>query len=158
MEDGTISYEQSAIETSVVSFVFEADLTGGKDIGDYADYTFAYIPESERDSLEIKYSQHLEENGDFAIYVAVDEVNSLAEISAEGSYTDNDPFFTCNIDSLKVMENGSTLFDVGFKLSFQPIDNVEKPSGSPEYNIWEMNEDDFEALREEILDAIKEIN
>lgn len=158
MEDGTVSYEESDIETSVVSFVFEADLTGGKNIGDYADYTFAYMPESERDSFEIKFSKHMEENGDFAIYASMDEVYYLAEISAEGSYTDNDPFFTCNIDSLKVMEDGNTLFDVGFKLSFQPIDKVEKPSGSPEYNVWEMDEDDFEALGEEILDALKEIN
>lgn len=156
MEDGTISFEKNAVDTSEYSCIISADLTGGKNIGDYADYNVQF--QSQYEDSMFHFSKRMEPNGDFSISATFTEDENTAEISLTGAYTDDDPFFTYNVDSFKVTEDGNTLFDVGFTLSFQPIDKVEKPSGSPEYNIWEMDENDFKALTKEIQKAIEEIS
>ena len=51
-----------------------------------------------------------------------------------------------------------TLFDLGFSLGFKPIDAVTKPSGSPVYDLWEMNEDDFIELFEEIGEKVEDFS
>lgn len=156
MNDGTISYDINDLEDATGAFVISADMTGGAEIGDYTNVTFECINQSDS-SFTISYSSKNEENGDFTYDLSMTSRGDEIGISAEGSYTEDGEYFDYKMDSLKFTENGKTVADIGFALSFQPIDSIEKPSGTPEYDIWEMDEDEFSDLIEEIIDNIDSI-
>ena len=157
MKDDTISFEKADIANAQASVTISADLTGGKNIGDYASYNIDFVAPYENDSFTFNCTKKTEEDGSFDISFTYKEGSEEYAISANGSYKENNPFFECNVDSLKFIENGNTVVDIGFTLSFQPIDKVEKPSGSPEYNIWEMDEDDFNELFGDIKNTLNSL-
>lgn len=157
-EDGTLNYSKSAALAADEYVAFKGDFTGGAEIGDYTNIDFeilnSYIVVS-----KLNYSFKSETNGDFDLNISGSEGdNTIFLIHADGSYTENGPFFKLVVDSFKAVdETGTTLFDVGFNLAFEEIDGVEKPITSPEYNVWEMDEDDLTDLIEEINDKIGDL-
>lgn len=157
--DGSLNYSKSAANAAETAIIIKGDFTGGKEIGDYTYLKFAGTSYG-TDAMVGEYSFKMEENGDFTLDISASEYGaSLGLFHADGSYTENDMFFSLDVDSFKfVDESGKTTFDIGFNLSFEPIDGVDKPSSSVEYDIWKMDEADFEELANEILENIEKIN
>lgn len=156
--NGSFNYSKTAATSAEAAIVLKGDFTGGKNIGDYTAISLEGLEYGEQcfyGSLTSK----MEENGDFVFELTGNEYGeSFGLMHIDGSYTENDMFFTLDIDSFKLVdEDGDTAFDIGMLLSFKPIDGVNKPSGSPEYSIWDMDEDDFEALVEEISNNLDDI-
>lgn len=150
--DGSINYNKIATTGAEAAVILKADFTGGKEIGDY---THFYIEELEFGKSKVlgDYNIKMEDSGDFTLDISISEEGEfIGGYKANGKYTNNDPFFTLDIDSLKYITEDITLFDIGLHISFKPIDSVTKPSDSPEYNVWDMDEMEFVSLLEEIVD------
>ena len=155
--DGSLNYSKAATKGAEAAVIIKADFTGGKEIGDYSYISLECLEFGESVMLG-EYTLKMEEKGNFTIDITIaEEDKESGSIKIDGKYTENDMFFTLNIDSLKFIENGETLFDIGFHFSFEPINSVIRPSGSPEYDIWEMNEQELEALFDEINDNVEKI-
>lgn len=156
-ENGTLSYKKSNVNNSEMAIVIKGDFTGGKEIGDYTYLSLEGLEYGES-KIFADYSLKMEANGDFTLnLVAKEEGEQIGAISVDGKYTTKDMFFTLDVDSFKFIEEDETMFDVGFLLSFQPIDSVVRPSGSTEYDLWEMDEEDFNKLGEEISEKVEKI-
>lgn len=154
--NGSLNYTKAAAQAAENAISLKADFTGGAKIGDYTNVAFSTL-EYGKANGEIIFSFETETNGDFNLDFAVNE-NEYTEalVHADGSYTENGPFFDLKVNSFKIVdETGSTMFDIGFRFAFKEIDSVEKPSGSTEYNIWDMTEDDFNELFGEIAGALE---
>lgn len=157
MDSGRISYDKSDLNHAVGSITFSADMTGGAKIGDYADISMIANAD-EYTSYELSSISKTEENGDFSHNSTITAYGETMEFSVEGSSQVNGQYFNCTVDSLKFTVDDQLVMDIGFNLAFQPIDSVTKPSGSPEYNVWEMDMDDFGDLMYEIEAAFEDIS
>lgn len=149
LEDGSISYDTSLANSEKNVIYVTGDYTGGKHIGDYSNISFT-AKDSGNDMASYQVVSKNEENGDFSTSVTFTSNGRTMQITADGSNKTNGDYFDFKVDSYKIIMNDELFIDFGFSLSFSEIDNIEKPSGSPVYNIWDMNEDDFEVLFEEI--------
>lgn len=153
MDSGRISFDSNDDAYAVSSFRLTSDFTGGAKIGDYIDLKATYGDSTEKDNLSFVLKH--ETNGDFTLNLSEDTAYESVVIAADGSYTTDGSYFDCTVDSLSFSVDEETYFDIGFSLAFQPIDAVTKPSSTPEYNVWEMSEDDFETLANELSSAIE---
>ena len=123
----------------------KCDFTGGKNIGDYTEVTLSGTEEG-NEMFNINYTKKAEPNGDFSIVLATKTDAEDASITLDGNYVVDGKYFSLDVESIKFIEEGKTLFDFGFSLSFKPIDALTKPSDTPVYDVWEMDEEDFENL------------
>lgn len=155
MDSGRVSFDRADDAYSVNSFGLSADLTGGKDLGDYTDIKLTF--NDGYTTADCSFVLKHETNGDFTMELSAAADGNTTVIAATGSYTGNDQYFDCQVDSLSATVNEDVIFDIGFALAFQPVDQITKPSSSPEYNIWEMDEADYEKLGEEISNALEEL-
>lgn len=152
----SVTYDKADAEYADVSMSIMADYTGGKNIGDYTDVSVV-VAEGDDAPVIFEYVQKYETNGDFDIDLTASGAGESFVFEADGNYVVDGEFFNLVVDSFKFTENGSSVFDIGFTIGFRPIDAVTKPSGTPVYNIWEMEEDDFEELLIEIGEKIEEL-
>ena len=151
----SITYDKADAEYADASMSIMADYTGGKNIGDYTDVTLVATQGNE--SAVFEYVQKYETNGDFDIDLTISGLGESFVFEADGNYVVDGEFFNLIVDSFKYTENGSSVFDIGFSIGFKPIDAIAKPSGTPVYNIWEMEEADFEELLNEIEEKIEDL-
>ena len=99
-----------------------------------------------------------EDNGDFDMNLSFNKnENLVAKLNANGSYVEDGDYFNFKMDTLNYVQQGETLFDVTFSVGFNPIDAVSKPSGSPVYNVWDMDLSDFTSLLKEINGNLSDI-
>ena len=152
--NGSVSYDKADAANAAFSVSIMADYTGGENIGDYTSIALNCMEYGSTEAI-MNYSHALEENGDFVLNALFNDTYSTSEITADGSYIEDGQFFDLQVDSLKIIEDGETLCDIGLTLSCTPIDAIQRPSATPEYNIWEMDEADFEALGDEASDKIE---
>lgn len=151
----SVTYDKADAEYADVSMSIMADYTGGKNIGDYTDVSV--VVTEGNDSVIFEYVQKYETNGDFDIDLTASGAGETFLIEADGNYVVDGEFFNLIVDSFKFTENSSTIFDIGFSIGFKPIDAIAKPSGTPVYNIWEMEEADFEELLNEIEEKMEDL-
>lgn len=152
--DGSLNYTKAAATAAEEAFSLKADFTGGAQIGDYTNVTLSSLEHNTPvGGMELTFET--EKNGDFNFDFSVtNDNNTIGYIHADGSYTQNGQFFDLSVDSFKLVDEDTTIFDLGFSLAFKEIDGVEKPTASTEYNIWEMTEDDFIGLFEDISEKL----
>lgn len=156
--DGSFNYSKEAAKAADEAIVIKGDFTGGKEIGDYT-YLAVTGTRYDEEVLAMEYSFKMEANGDFNLDFTTSEMGiSEGSLHADGSYKEDGMFFSLDVNSLKFTNGyGETEFDIGFNFSFEAIDGVDKPSASPEYDIWAMDEDDFEAFGREIEENIEKL-
>ena len=130
------------------------DFTGGKNIGDYTEIEL--YGDLDGEEATFNYTSKHETNGDFYIGLTADMPGESYGITAEGNFVQDGQFFNLDVESIKFIENGETLVDLGISCGFKPIDSISKPSGEPVYDIWEMEEFDFEYLMLEIEENLME--
>lgn len=150
-----ISYNESDADLADLGFNLMCDFTGGKNIGDYTDVSVTLTEYDE--VIDISYTQKCEANGDFDIAFNATNGDEAYAITLDGNYVVDGEFFSLVVDSFKLIENESVFADFGFTLGFKPIDAVTKPSTEPVYDIWEMDEDDFLELLEEMSEKLEEL-
>ena len=75
----------------------------------------------------------------------------------DGNYVKDGDFFSLVVDSIKLIEGNETIADFGFTISFKPIDAVTKPSETPVYDLWEMDESDLMDLITNIGEKLEEL-
>lgn len=155
--DDSISFDKSDASKADFAVEVNLDYTGGKNIGDYSEISVV-MTEDNDDTLSILYSNKTKDNGDFDLAFKMDENNKNSiEVTANGNYVSNGTFFSLDVDSLKFKEDGDTIIDVGFKLGINEITSVTKPSGTPVYDILEMDYYDFYSLYLELEDTLEEV-
>lgn len=142
--NGKITFNKEEASNTKESITISCDFTGGKNIGDYTELVLSL--NIENDPSKISFISKTEENGDFDITFSLIAPEETYVISAEGNYVEDGDFFNLDIDSIKMIEDDKTLYDFGFSCGFKPIDAITKPSASPVYDIWEMDEYDFAGL------------
>ena len=144
VDGDTFSFDEKNANTNEYMTI-TYDLTGGKNLGDYIEFDLTAVAEGS--TMNMNYTSKFEPNGDFtmALKAEADDDGSFA-MTAEGNYVQDGQFFNLEVDSLKLIEDDVTLYDFGFKCGFKPIDSVTKPTGSPVYDVWEMDEYDFQGL------------
>lgn len=154
--DESFNYSKAATATADEYISLKGDFTGGAEIGDYANIVLEVIDDNTV-AASMEYSFQSETNGDFNLDLTmISDGYTDGIIHADGSYTENGPYFNLTVDSFKyVDETGSTIYDLGFSLAFEEISGVDKPTASTEYNIWEMSENDFMNLLEDLYDKIE---
>lgn len=152
--DGSLNYTKAAATASDDAFALKADFTGGAQIGDYTNVTLSSL-ENNTPVGGMELSFKTETNGDFSFDFSItNDSSTIGYIHADGSYTQNGQFFDLSVDSFKLVDEDTTIFDLGFSLSFKEIDGVTKPTASTEYDIWQMEEEDFIELFGEISEAL----
>lgn len=155
-ENGSLTYDRKNADACEGYFSIKSDMTGGSNVGDYnnttieiTDYYNTYI---------VNYDMKSEDNGDFDMNLSFNEnENPVAKLKANGSYVEDGDYFNFKMDTLNYVQQGETLFDVTFSVGFNPIDAVSKPSGSPVYNVWDMDLSDFTSLLKEINGNLSDI-
>lgn len=155
--DGSINYKKNAVTGAEAAVVLKGDFTGGKNTGDYS-YLSIEALEFGESMVFGEYSLKMEPDGDFKLSLVMNEEDEqVCAINISGKYVTNDIFFTLDVDSFKFTEENEEIFDVGFKISFQPIDKVVKPSGSKEYDLWKMDEAELKELFENLSENAEKI-
>ncbi|MEE1517766.1 MAG: hypothetical protein UF228_09250 [Lachnospiraceae bacterium] len=151
-----LTYNSSDASVADDAIVFKADYTGGKNIGDYTDISVEIFEENE--SLgSIKYVAKHEANGDFEISFNFSDATESYALTLNGNYVKDGDFFSLVVDSIKLIEGNETIADFGFTISFKPIDAVTKPSETPVYDLWEMDESDLMDLITNIGEKLEEL-
>lgn len=151
-----LSYNKADADLAEAATVIKADYTGGKNIGDYTDVTVEIFENNESEGLFEYVAKH-ETNGDFDISINFGDTTETFAITANGNYVKDGDFFSLVVDSIKFMQDDNTVFDFGLTLGFKPIDSITKPSETPVYDLWEMDESDFEDLLENIYEKLEEL-
>ena len=151
-----LTYNSSDASVADGAVVFKADYTGGKNIGDYTDINVEIFEENE--SLgSIEYVAKHEANGDFEISFNFGDKAESYALTLNGNYVKDGDFFSLVVDSIKLIEGNETIADFGFTISFKPIDAVTKPSETPVYDLWEMDESDLMDLITNIGEKLEEL-
>lgn len=152
--DERLSYDAADASKADGALVIKADFTGGKEIGDYKDVDIEII-EASSPVATIDYTAKQEENGDFTMKLNAEADSEVISLTADGNYVEKGDFFSLTVDSIKLLLDNELLFDFGFSLGFNAIDSIAKPSATPVYDIWEMDEADFEALLTEMAEKLE---
>ena len=151
-----LTYNSSDASVADVGVVINADYTGGKNIGDYTELT-TELYEDGQSTASFEYVSKHEANGDFDIDLSFgDDIESFA-VTLDGNYVKDGDFFSLVVDSIKLIQNEETIADLGFTIGFKPIDSVTKPSETPVYDLWEMDESDILDLIINIGEKLEEL-
>lgn len=158
LDDG-ISFDDGDKKDAEMTFSLMCDYTGGKNIGDYSEINVDMKDGDSDEYISFDYSNKTESNGDFDLLFAFDMTNEDSfKLTANGNHVSNGNNFSLDVDSLKFYENDDLMFDVGFKLGFNTIDSITKPSGSTVYDLFDMDEYDFMELYFDLEDVIGELS
>ena len=151
-----ISFDDADAANALEQMTITYDITGGKHLGDYTELDYKIT--SVNDYANINFTLKNETNGDFDMSFTLKTPVDDAAITAKGNYVVDGEFFNLDIESLKLIEGGTTLFDFGFKCSFTPIDSITKPTGAPVYDLWEMDEADLNGLLLNVYEKLQELS
>lgn len=154
--DDKISFDDADAANSSEQISITYDITGGKHLGDYTELTFKGT--SDTDYVDINYTLKNEPNGDFDMSLTLKTPVDDAAITANGNYVVDGEFFNLDVESVKLIEDGTTLYDFGFKCGFKPIDSITKPTGAPVYDLWEMDEADLNGFLLNVYEKLQELS
>ena len=157
MVDNQLKYSSNYKAQSDMGIQLKCDFTGGENIGDYTDVELV-ASEGDRDEAILGYTKKSEPNGDFSIVFDAKADGEEFSLTLDGNYVVDGKYFSLVVDSIKFINYGETLFDLGFSIGFKPIDAISKPSGTPVYDVWEMDEEDFMELFEAMEEQLEDIS
>ena len=154
--EGNKLYFDNDLTTDASDYItISYDCTGGKNLGDYTEISFKGYADS--DYVYINYTSKNETNGDFDIELSFDTPADNFAITASGNFVADGEFFNLDVTSLKFIEDDKTIADIGFKCGFKPIDSITKPTGTPVYDIWTMDELGLEEFFNNIDSNLEEL-